>query len=74
MIGKLLGKEEDNAALVLTLSGAVMVLVANGPGSVSLGRIASGALSNPVPGGATGTRRSSSFSVPAPLRQQQVAA
>jgi hypothetical protein len=73
MIGKLLGKEEVNAALVLALSGAVMVLVANGPGPVSLGGIVSGALSNPIPGGgAVGTRRSSS--VPAPLCQQQVAA
>jgi hypothetical protein len=73
MIGKPSGKEEVNAALVLALSGAVMVLVANGPGPVSLGRIASGALSNPVPGGAASTRRSSSC-VLAPLRQQQVAA
>jgi hypothetical protein len=73
MIGKLLGKEEVNATLVLALSGAVMVVVANGPGLMSLGRIASGVLSHPVPGGAASTRRSSSY-VPAPLRQQQVAA
>ena len=52
MIGNLLGDEEINAALVLVLSGAVTVLVANGPGPVSLGRLVSGALSNPVPGGA----------------------
>ncbi len=71
MIGKLLGKGEVNAALVLALSGAVMVLVANGPGPVSLGRTMSGALSNPVPGGgAAGTRGSS---VPAPCRQQVAA-
>jgi hypothetical protein len=70
MMGKLLGKEEVNAALVVALSGAVMVLVANGPGPVSLGRIASGALSNPVPKGAAGNRRSSSVSTP----PQQVAA
>jgi hypothetical protein len=70
MMGKLLGKEEVNAALVVALSGAVMVLVANGPGPVSLGRIASGALSNPVPKGAAATRRSSSVSTP----PQQVAA
>jgi hypothetical protein len=70
MTGKPLSKEEVNAALVLALSGALVALVANGPGPVSLGRIVSGALSNPVPGGgATGNRRSSS--VPAPLRQQQ---
>ncbi len=48
MIGRLLGKEETNAAVVLALSGALMVLVANGPGPVSLGRIVSGALSDPV--------------------------
>jgi hypothetical protein len=71
MTGKLLGKEEVNAVLVLALSGAVMVLVANGPRPVSRGRIVSGALSNPVPGGAAGTRRSSS--VPAPRRRQVAA-
>ena len=69
MIGRPLSKEEVHAALVLTLSGAVMVRVANGSGPVSLGRIVSGALSNPVPGGATGTHRSSE---PAP--NQQIAA
>ena len=35
MIGNLLGTEEVNAAMVLFLSGAVTVLVANGPGPVS---------------------------------------
>ncbi len=45
MIGKLPSKEEVHAALVLALSGAVMALVANGPGPVSLGRMVSGALS-----------------------------
>jgi hypothetical protein len=70
MIGKLLGKEEVNAALVLALSGAVMVLVAKGYGSLSLGRVVSGVLSNPVPKGAAGSSRSSS----APTPRQQVAA
>jgi hypothetical protein len=70
MISKLLGKEEVNAALVLALSGAVTVLVANGPAPVSLGRIVSGALSNPVPGGVTGAQRFSSLTVPT----QQIAA
>ena len=70
MIGSLLSKEEVNAALVLALSGAVTVLVANGPAPVSLGRIVSGALSNPVPEGVTDTHRLSS--VPAP--NQQIAA
>ena len=70
MIGRLLGNEEVDAALVLGLSGAVMVLVANGPGPVSLGRVVSGALSNPVPGGAAGAHRSSG---PAPHLQQVAA-
>jgi hypothetical protein len=39
MIGKLLGKEEVNAALVLALSGVVMVLVARGDGPLSVVRI-----------------------------------
>ncbi len=75
MIGKMLSKEEVNAALVLALSGAVTVLVAKGgaDGPLSLGRVVSGVLSNPVPKGvARGTRRSSSG--PAPRRQQQVVA
>jgi hypothetical protein len=70
MICRLLGREEVNAALVLALSGAVTVLVASGPAPVSLGRIVSGALSNPVPGGVTGTHRY--FSSPVP--DQQIAA
>ena len=69
MIGNLLGNEEVDAALVLVVSGAVMVLVANGPGPVSLGRLVSGALSNPVPGGAAVTYLSS----PVPPRQRVAA-
>jgi hypothetical protein len=49
MIGKLFGREV-NVTLVLALSGTVLALVANGPGRVSLKQIASGVLSNPVPG------------------------
>jgi hypothetical protein len=64
MIGKLFGKERVNAALVLALSGAVTVLVAKGDGPLSLGRVVSGVLSNPVTVGASGTRPS----VPAPRR------
>ena len=57
MIGRLLGKEEVNAAVVLTLSGALMVLVAKGDGPLSLKWVVSGVLSNPIPvRGATGTR------------------
>jgi hypothetical protein len=72
MIGKLLGKEEVNGVLVLALSGAVMVLVAKGDGPPSLGQLLAGALSNPIPRVAVGTRRYSS-SVPAPRRQQVAA-
>jgi len=68
MIGKLLGKEEVNAALVLALSGAAMVLVAKGDGPPSVRRVVAGVLSNPVPKGAAATRRSS-----APASRQQVA-
>lgn len=49
MFGKLLHNEEVNAALVLALSGTIMVLLANGPRPVSLERVVSGVLSNPVP-------------------------
>ena len=57
MLGKLLRNEEIDAGLVLALSGAIVVLVANGPRPVSLGRVVAGALSNPVPvRGAGGTR------------------
>lgn len=59
------GKEEIDAALVLILSGALMVQVAWGDGSLSLGRMASRVLSNPI--GATSTRDDES--VPAPDRQ-----
>ena len=70
MISKLLGKEEVNAALVLALSGAVTVLVANGPAPVSLGRIVSGALSNSVSEGVTDPHRFASV----PALNQQIAA
>lgn len=49
MFGKLFAKEETTAALVLALSGTVMVLVAKGDGPLSTRRLVSGALSNPVP-------------------------
>ncbi len=48
-IGKLLGSGEINAALVLALSGSIMVLAAKGDGPMSLKKVVSGALSNPVP-------------------------
>lgn len=49
MIGKLIGKEQVSAALSVALAGAIAVLAAKGNGRLSLGRVASGALSNPVP-------------------------
>lgn len=48
-IGKLLGNEEVNAALVMALSGSIMVLVAKGDGPVSFKKMVSQVLSNPVP-------------------------
>lgn len=59
MIRKLLGKEEVGAAVVLALSGAVVVLVSRGDGPLSAGRLVSGVLSNPIPRGAKGTGRPS---------------
>lgn len=49
MIGKLLGNEGINAAMVVALSGTVIALVAKGDGPVSLKSVVSGVLSNPVP-------------------------
>jgi hypothetical protein len=71
MIGKLLGKEQFNAALVLALSGAVTVLVAKGDEALSLGRVVSKVLSNPVPArGVTGTLDGASV----PYLDQRIAA
>lgn len=49
MLGKLLRREETSTVLVLALSGKMIVLVARGGGPLSLERVASGALSDPVP-------------------------
>ena len=48
MIGKLMTSAEVNGALVVAFSGTIAVLVANGPGRASLGRLLSGCLSNPI--------------------------
>ncbi|HEX6711343.1 MAG TPA: hypothetical protein VF068_13515 [Rubrobacter sp.] len=48
MIGKLMNGG-TNGVLVVALSGTIAVMVANGPGRASLGRVLSGALSNPIP-------------------------
>lgn len=49
MFGRLLSKEETNAALMLAFGGTIMLLVANGSGSISFKRTMSRTLSNPVP-------------------------
>lgn len=66
MIGKLFGKEEVGAAVVLALSGTVVALVSRGDGPLSPDRFVSGILSNPIPRGATGDARPS---VPAPRQR-----
>jgi hypothetical protein len=53
MIGKLMNGGA-NDVLVVALWGTIVVLVANGPGRASLGRVLSGVLSNPVPRRALG--------------------
>lgn len=70
MIGKLLCNEGVNAGLGLALGVTTMVLVANGPGPLSLDRISSRALSNPVP------RRepASACNVPTPTPRSRIAA
>jgi hypothetical protein len=72
MISKLSSKEEVNATLVLALSGALMMLVTMVDGPLWFERVVARVLSNPVPKEAVGTSHSSY--VPAPPRQQQVAA
>jgi hypothetical protein len=49
MLGELLPREETRSALILALSGTMVVLIDNGPDAVSLKRVVSLALSNPVP-------------------------
>jgi hypothetical protein len=64
MIGRLLSKEESNAALVVALSGVVAVLVARGRGPLAAGRLLSAVLSNPVPrtsGAAADAHRGAGF-------------
>ena len=54
MIARLLSKEESNAALVVALAGAIVVLVARGRG----------VLSNPIP--CTSVRARHEVSIPEP--------
>jgi hypothetical protein len=70
MIGWLLSKEETNAAMIVALSGTVMVLAANGRGPLSMGRLVSGVLSNPVPRQSRRTRADA----PLPAQRPGVAA
>ncbi len=49
MIGKLIESGEVSGVLVVVLSGTIALLVANGPGQRSFGRVLSGCLSNPIP-------------------------
>ncbi len=67
MIGKLMTSGEANTVLVVALSGTIAALVANGPGRASLGRVLSGALSNPIP--RREPSRASVLATPAPARR-----
>ena len=67
MIGKLISSEANTVAVV-ALSGTIAALVASGPGIPSLGRILSGALSNPIP------RREPSAVLSPPAAEQRAAA
>ncbi len=49
MIRRLLGSEKVGAAVVLALSGAVVVLVSREAAPSSPGRLLVGVLSNPIP-------------------------
>ena len=69
MIGKLITSNEANGALVVALSGTIAVLVANGPGRASFGRLLSGCLSNPIP-----RRESSSGVLTTPAAERRAAA
>ena len=70
MIGRLLSKEETNAALVVALSGTIMALAAKGQGALSMGRLVSGVLSNPVPRPGQLTRGDA----PIPAQRSRIAA
>ena len=64
MIGRFISSEANTVAVV-ALSGTIAALVASGPGTPSLGRILSGALSNPIPR----PEPSAVLSAPAPARR-----
>ena len=65
MLGELLRNEEPNAALVLALSGTILVLVSRGNGAPSPNQILSRVLSNPLPRRVPrGTENDPALSVP----------
>ena len=59
MIGKLLGRDEVYAAMVLALSGYAMVVAAKGEGPLTFEHIVARVLPDPVAKAAAGARRSS---------------
>ncbi len=73
MIGKLLGRDEVYAAMVLALSGYAMVVVAKGEGPLTYEHIVARVLPDPVARGVESARR---FSIAKARRQEveQVAA
>ncbi len=70
MIGKVLGKDEVYAAMVLALSGYAMVVVARGGGPLSFEHIVARVLPAPVARGVASTHRPSTVTA----RRHQIAA
>ena len=64
MIGKLMGRDEVYAALVLALSGYAMVAVARGGGPLSRENVVARVLPDPVAGVAASIHRSSAVAAP----------
>jgi hypothetical protein len=72
MMGKLLGRDEVYAALVLALSSYAMVAVARGGGPLSREHLVARVLPDPVAGVAASIHRS--YTVTAPRREVEPAA
>ncbi|HEX2183254.1 MAG TPA: hypothetical protein VHH10_13300 [Rubrobacteraceae bacterium] len=64
MVGKLLGRDEVYAALVLALSGYAMLAVARGEGPLARENVVARVLPDPVAGVAAGIHRSSTVTAP----------
>jgi hypothetical protein len=73
VIGKLLGRDEVYAAMVLALSGYAMAVVAKGDGPLTFEHIVARVLPDPVARAATGARRYS-IAKAQPQEVEQVAA